>query len=174
MKKRIHDPLLTAARVILTLLMGLMIFAMVMVTIGLGAVLTVQRGEVTAKLVEAGAPATLYGWLVAALALVVGLLFLGVRFALELGRIVDSVGQGDPFRPENADRLARMGWLTLGIQAGALMLLPIAIMMQPYSDRLHVEGKLSLGGLLLALVLFILARVFRHGTTLRTELEGTV
>ena len=55
-----------------------------------------------------------------------------------------------------------------------LMGLMIAIMIQPYSDRLHVEGKISFHGLLLTLVLFILARVFRHGTTLRTELEGTV
>jgi hypothetical protein len=32
----------------------------------------------------------------------------------------------------------------------------------------------SLGGLLLALTLFILARVFRQGAAMREDLEGTV
>jgi hypothetical protein len=35
-------------------------------------------------------------------------------------------------------------------------------------------GGISFGGFLLALVLFILARVFRKGTEMREELEGTV
>jgi galactitol-specific phosphotransferase system IIC component len=38
-----------------------------------------------------------------------------------------------------------------------------------------VRTDLDLGGsLLLPLVLFILARVFRHGAAMREELEGTV
>jgi hypothetical protein len=37
-----------------------------------------------------------------------------------------------------------------------------------------VDFGLSFGGVLLALVLFILARVFRKGAEMRAELEGTV
>ena len=40
------DPLLTAARVVVGLLMGLFAFVGVIVTIGLGAILTVQRSEI--------------------------------------------------------------------------------------------------------------------------------
>ncbi|UUX98999.1 hypothetical protein [Sphingomonas sp. J315] len=38
----------------------------------------------------------------------------------------------------------------------------------------HSGVDMSFDSLVLALVLFILARVFRHGTALRDDLEGTV
>jgi hypothetical protein len=38
----------------------------------------------------------------------------------------------------------------------------------------HGGFEFSYFGLLLALVLFVIARVFREGTRLREELEGTV
>jgi hypothetical protein len=37
-------------------------------------------------------------------------------FLLDLRRIIDSVGAGDPFIPANARRLTRMGWLTLAVE----------------------------------------------------------
>jgi hypothetical protein len=171
-----NDPLLMVAQGLLVLLTGLIIFAMVMVTIGVAAVLTVQRAEILAKVAAAGAPSELYWILVAALLLVVVLLGFGLRFVIELGRIVASVRTGDPFCPANADRLARMAWLTLGIQVGTwLMILP-ALQVQPYVNTLPLRVDLQVPptGLVLALVLFILARVFRYGTALRTDLEGTV
>jgi hypothetical protein len=171
-----NDPLLMVAQGLLVLLTGLILFALVMVSMGAAAVLTVQRAEILAKVAAAGAPPGLYWTLVAALFIVVVMLGFGLRFVIELGRIVASVRTGDPFCPANADRLARMAWLTLGIQAGAwLMILP-ALQVQPYVDRLPIRVDLQLPptGLVLALVLFILARVFRHGTALRTDLEGTV
>ena len=38
----------------------------------------------------------------------------------------------------------------------------------------HFKAEMPLSGLFLALVLFILARVFREGTRMREDLEGTV
>ena len=41
-------------------------------------------------------------------------------------------------------------------------------------DRFSMEFNLTLSGLALAVILFILARVFRKGADMRAELEGTV
>ena len=37
-----------------------------------------------------------------------------------------------------------------------------------------IDAGLDIEGILLALILFILARVFRHGARMRDDLEGTV
>jgi hypothetical protein len=42
------------------------------------------------------------------------------------------------------------------------------------SGHVRIDAGISGNGLLLVLVLFILARVFRQGTAMREELEGTV
>ena len=42
------------------------------------------------------------------------------------------------------------------------------------SENLKVDFDFTLTGLLLAIVLFILARIFRHGVEMREDLEGTV
>lgn len=172
-----RDPLLTAAKVLLYIFIALFIFAMAMVAIGTGAVLTVGHGELTKALAEAGAP-TLSLWaIVGIMALVELLLFMILRFCLELRRIVLSVDDGDPFHPDNATRLSRMGWLSLAAWA---TMIPIAAIAS-WIDRtvgdaadIEVTSDVDLNGLLLALVLFILARVFRHGAQMREELEGTV
>ena len=173
-----NDPLLLAAKLIVGFAIGIMIFAMVMVGIGLGAVATVQRAELLAKLAEVGAPSSMIWLFGLALVLIFALLFLGVRFTLELSGIINSVGTGDPFQPKNGQRLGRMGWLALGIQAIGLVVAGIVRVLQPYAEKagekLDFGFGLDLGGILLALILFILARVFRQGTAMREELEGTV
>ena len=110
-----NDWLLAAAKVILALGVALLIFVVAMVLIGIGALLTVQRGEILADLARAGAPDSAYWAVVAALVLIGGLMLLALRFVLELSDIVRSVDKGDPFEPANARRLQRMGWLTVGL-----------------------------------------------------------
>jgi Protein of unknown function (DUF2975) len=107
-----------------------------------------------------------------------------VWFLVLLRRIVLSVGEGDPFIPENAERLSRMGWLVLAGQIAAIpvgaLVLWIASLVEdtPAESRiradLHSDFGFSFSSLLLMLVLFILARVFRRGASMREELEGTV
>ncbi len=174
MATHMNDKVLKLTQVLLMLLAGLLVFAMVMVGIGIGAILTVQRSEIYAMLAEAGAPATGYWVILAALALVIFLLFLGFRFIRELMHVAASVEIGEPFDPENANRIARMGWITLAVQGGSMLLLPLAIWLKSYFDDLSIEDTFSLTGFLVALVLFVLARVFRHGAEMREELEGTV
>ena len=73
-------------------------------------------------------------------------------------------------------RLSRTGWLVLAIQVAAI---PLGAVVLWLSERVKsVDADVDIGfsgnGLILALVLFILARVFRHGAAMREELEGTV
>lgn len=172
------DPLLLAAKLIVGFAIGIMIFAMVMIGLGLGALATVERAEIIGQLAKVGAPANM-AWLVAAaLALALGLLFLGVRFMIELFGIMDTVGTGDPFAPENGNRLSRMGWLAIGAQGLVLALMGVVKVLEPYAVKagkpIDLEFDLDMSGVLLVLILFILARVFRHGAAMRADLEGTV
>lgn len=176
-----RDPLLTAARILLVFLIGILAFVVIMVAIGLPAML-IFKDSVIAEMASEGIAngAQLIGPLALLMAAVIGLLALAIWFLVLLRRIVNSVGEGDPFVPINADRLRHMGWLAL---AGQLAIIPLAgiglwiaelVGDQGENIRADVDGGFSLSGLLLVLVLFILARVFRHGATMREDLEGTV
>lgn len=175
-----RDLLLDAAQVVNILCCIALIFAMVLVGIGAGAIATVGHAGLVAKLAEAGAPAFVAWLLVGALLLIEVLLYLALRFLLELRGIVSSVGEGDPFHPENARRLSRMGWIALIGQVLILPLGALATWLEPFADKLgdNIEIKTSVGfdggTILLILILFILARVFRRGAEMRDELEGTV
>ncbi|HVF38199.1 MAG TPA: DUF2975 domain-containing protein [Sphingomicrobium sp.] len=169
------DPLLTAARLFLAVVIGLLLFAATFVTIGIGAILTVQRGEIFEKIAAAGAPTSAYPIVIVGFILVLAILLLTARFLLELRRMVDSVRQGDPFRPENADRLRLMGWIAVATQLVWLVVVAIARWVDQFIEEGNGLPDTHLGsGLLLILVLFILARVFRVGSDMRDELEGTV
>ena len=118
-----------------------------------------------------GAPPTRFLWIFGPP--VVLLLTLGFQFLRTLRRIVVSVGDGDPFTTANADRLRAMTWIALAIQAISIG----AILLSVYFGGRKSEIDASMGavtGTLMALILFILARVFRVGTEMRSELEGTV
>jgi hypothetical protein len=110
----------------------------------------------------------------ALLALILVMGFLAFRWLMRLRRIIDSVEQGDAFAPVTAERLYAMGWLTVGIELLSIPAGAAAHYVTNHFDKSHVEIGLSLGGILMALVLFILARVFREGAAMREELEGTV
>ena len=95
------------------------------------------------------------------------------RFLEQLQRIIESVGAGEPFAPINADRLTRMGWLLLASQAVALLGMTVSAI-HALSEDADFSGDLSVEGLFIVVLLFILARVFRHGAAMREDLEGTV
>ena len=89
MSRSTKDPLLNVASVILALGVVLFIFVAAMVLIGLGAVLTVQRAELLARLAEAGAPDSAYWAIVVVLVLVEALMIIALRFVLELSERID-------------------------------------------------------------------------------------
>ena len=171
-----RDPLLSIARIVVGLLMGLFVFVGVIVVIGLGAILTVQRGEIVERAAAANGGAGGYPLVLIAFVLIVALMAVAFLFMRELRRMIGSVEQGDPFQPFNADRLRRMGWLTVVSQLLLVALAAIGMAFDGIRPALMAEDALNaaMGGFLLALVLFILARVFRLGAAMRDELEGTV
>ena len=90
-------------------------------------------------------------------------------------RIIDSAGAGDPFVGENADRLNRIAWLLLASQAVGFVFDNVFDMF-PAKLREHVNFgfDVSATGILAALLIFVLAQIFRRGSEMRADLEGTV
>lgn len=163
------DPLLGFTLFLLRLIMVVMGALILVGVLAIAALLLVPEQQLLPRL---SADDTIW-WVTAGAAMLVVILTLGIAFIRTLTQIILSVGEGDPFRPENADRLSRMGWIALALQGCNLVLVPVV---GAIAERIG-EGNgvdVSLDSLVLALVLFILARVFRHGTALRDDLEGTV
>jgi len=175
---RTSDPLLSGARILIYFTMGVLIFAIVMLGIGTAAIASVGRDQLLAEFAKVDAPASGIWLLGAAMILIIIMLALAFRFVQRLLEIVNSVGEGDPFNPQNADRLQAMGWLAAAWQTIALPIAAIAAWFAPYLEKAEKNADfgfgLDLGTILLILILFILARVFRKGTEMRAELEGTV
>ncbi|HEX4273155.1 MAG TPA: DUF2975 domain-containing protein [Rhizomicrobium sp.] len=108
--------------------------------------------------------------------LIAGVCFLSIFHILRLtARIIAAASNGDPFAHGNARRLTAIALLMLAVQlAGrgfdiAMTHYPAAIT-QSYS----VYFDISASGMLAVLVIFVLAQIFRRGSEMRAELEGTV
>ena len=177
-----NDLLLLAGKVIAVLLQGFMAFGAATLLVVIPAVM-LFRGDIVEGLSDgSGVPVAdlpmlpLVGVLVIAFAILAALfVFFG-----RLRAIINTVGEGDPFAPANAERLNLMAWLLLGAQVLTWPLIAVAIPLVRWADKLegvNIQGDLNgldLTGVLMVLVLFILARVFRHGAQMREDLEGTV
>jgi hypothetical protein len=166
------DLLLTIARYGLRFAIVVMGLTILIALLAIGALLFFPSQGIAEQL--AAAPAITLPVIFVAVAIATVMLTLSIRFALELGRIVRTVQQGDPFEPANADRLARMGWLALGVTISGWLLVPLAFWLEQYFEELSVGNGPELSGLVLSATLFILARVFRHGAAMRDDLQGTV
>ena len=91
--------------------------------------------------------------------------------------IVETAMAGDPFVSENAERLKRIGWLLLGVMVVEFLSSTAVAGIAPDNNIAgHIDGGdgPSLAGCLAVLLIFVLARIFRHGAEMRAELEGTV
>lgn len=100
-------------------------------------------------------------------------------FFSKLRGIIATVAAGDPFVPENADRLTVMAWLMLAVYGVQVAMGAVAGVVSKWAaqfEDFHVNGTsaLDLSALMLVITLFILARVFRRGAAMRADLEGTV
>lgn len=174
-----RDPLLlvgTAACIVLQILMAIGAAALVAGLVGVA----LFGPEIAAEAGIDGFPpdfprATLAAVMAIGLAIVVCLfLFFG-----RLRAIIGTVGEGDPFQPRNAVRLAQMAWLMLGTQVFILAAVPLGMDLARYSDaaegvQTSGDGNFDFSGLLMVVILFILARVFKQGAAMRNDLEGTV
>ena len=105
---------------------------------------------------------------------------LSFRFVQLLDQIIGSVREAEPFTSRNVRRLNKMAILALAYQ----ILFGLSFLFGgddfdfmkfgPLAGLFSTTGGLSLNSLVLALVLFVLARVFRHGAQMHDDLVGTI
>jgi len=141
-------------------------------------------------------------WMLFHMGLLEVMCIIGVLFLLLVRKISSSVSRGEPFQLLNARRLTTMGWLTviancISMKVGSLASWS-AFFQSTFTQYLSInQSHLSsppatdffksipgaaamidttfpFGGWLLALMLFMLARVLREGAILRSEIEGVV
>ena len=182
MNTRGHDPLLLAGKIVTIILQAAVGIGAAAMAVATPAALFFQ-GDIVKGIAE-GTEIPVHDLPFASLAgvLGIGFLMLAAMFVFfgKLRAIIDTVGAGEPFEPANADRLGLMAWLLLGVQALMWPLAGLAMALAEWAQR-YDEVDLDIGadsfsltGILMVLVLFILARVFRHGAAMREDLEGTV
>lgn len=176
MKLRPKDPLLAAASGIALLGQGLSVVVAGATLIAAPALFFLRDQVLTALSSEAGhaMPGSTVVAIALVLLLVAAMAACAFVFLRHLRRIIDSVGHGDPFAPLNARRLAAMAWLTLAIEGLSIPVGGIGQWLAATIKDATSDFGISVGGVLLALILFILARVFREGARMRDDLEGTV
>jgi len=174
---RPRDPLLAIGRFVVRITQAFIGLGVIALLIGLPVAILFKE-RIAAKMVAQGNPDFVFPTLAIVGVLILGgaILAMAFLFLEHLRKMIDTVGQGDPFVPENAERLTAMAWLALTIQ---LLVIPIGGLVllaarQFKPENFHFEAGLDLGGIILVITLFILARVFRKGTEMREELEGTV
>jgi len=171
-----RDPLLATVRAVLSVAM---IGAVAFTTATLGSIplALLWRTRLLAEISRRGGMAVPpeFIWLICGIFVLIALAAsLGFLFVRELRRIVDTVAEGDPFIPDNALRLRRMAWLAVAIQLIAIPAGALAGWASSIAHVRYLDIGFSLGGIFLALILFVLARIFRKGAEMRDELEGTV
>ena len=110
----------------------------------------------------------------ATLAFGIAVIVLAFQFVRKLLQIIRTVGDGDPFDTANADRLQAMAWLSLSIQIVGIVMGLIVHGLSKTLGETDMHYDLEFTSVILILLLFILARVFRRGAEMRSELEGTV
>ncbi len=171
------DPLLAAGKIMTTILQ-IMTALVTLLFVVLIPVLLFNQTDFAQAVAEAGGDDV--GMAMTAsivmLLLAAAVTSAAFHFFQLLGRIIDTVREDDPFTGENADRLGRMGWIALGFQIATFPIAALVAYLAQYvpAEDLTVDFEFSLTGVLMAIVLFILARVFKHGAAMRDDLEGTV
>lgn len=176
-----NDPLLTAARWLINFGIAVCGLVIVALTVALPALL-LNQGRFLEALKADGTTVVGSDFFVGVsftVAALIALLGLAIWFLLLLRQIVGTVAAGDPFIHDNADRLSKMGWIALGAQVfsiplGASVIWIASMVEDADSVRMDREAGFDGAGIVLVLVLFILARVFRQGARMREDLEGTV
>lgn len=141
-------------------------------TIGLMASLSGGATEISGikALADGVSPGQLVIGLAGLAVIVPGVIFI----CLQLRRILLTLIDGDPFVPENANRLSRIG---IAIAAMELLRLAVVVFVSAVPKLVGDEApRLSTQFILWISVaaLFVLSQVFREGTRLRDEEKMTI
>ncbi|MBW8881356.1 MAG: DUF2975 domain-containing protein [Asticcacaulis sp.] len=179
---RLRDPLLVVTHV--ASLLGMAgLAALAVIALGTSLLVWLIRAKMSAAM--AGIPyvdAARMPFLMSMnLLLVAAMAVAGFLFLKLLRRLVTSVAEGNPFGTDNARRLNFMAWLTVAANILAMFVGGYGVW---FAVLTHVQNPgyaatpssfaFNPIGWLLTLVLFVLARVFGQGASMRDDLEGTV
>lgn len=172
-KVRHTDPLL---RVTKGLLYAMMVLAGLVAAVATVAIPSLWLAPAHVVIEDVTLTRDVFGAATAVLALILVGAVLAILFLRQIIAIVDSVKTGSPFVPENARRLRTAAWIVLAIEGLGLLAGSVAAWIAAVipKARADMDVDLSFGWLVTALLLFILARVFDHGTRLAEDVEGTV
>lgn len=179
-----NDIVLKSARGLLIVSKWMMLFGIGVLAIGLLAIPFAYQEMLAemAKAFEKPPAPEVFGLIALIMVLAVVLLLLALFAVDRLRRIVNSVGEGNPFTHINGTRLRGIGIAAFAIQivtfVASLLAIGLVDMLgepKPGTDfNLSIDASISISGILLVLLLIILARVFDRGAEMREELEGTV
>jgi len=159
--------IMVRALIVLNLALGTLIFALF-----IGSV--IARTQVFAALGADVANARLIHGMRLIMVIGVGSAPLAHILLTRLLAIVETVRLGDPFVAGNAARLQTTAWALLGLELLHLAVGAVGAAASSESQPLDIGWDFSITGWLAVLLLFVLARVFDHGTRMRDDLEGTV
>ncbi len=102
-------------------------------------------------------------------------LFALLSLVLLMAARIVKTADSDPFIADNARRLMQIGWLLAAMQVVGLAAdMVMSLFPEEISDHVHAGFDLSPIGVLAVLLIFVLAQIFRRGSEMRSELEGTV
>ena len=113
-----NDLLLLAGKIITFIMQGALAIAAIALAIATPALLIFRNTVIEEFATEVGNPEVAFPLLQLAGVMLIGLAIVAMLFVFfgTLRKIIATVGEGDPFAPENADWLSLMGWLMLGVQ----------------------------------------------------------
>jgi hypothetical protein len=172
--------LFTVTRVLLRIAIGVCFFLIAVLALAMGALALAAAGLFHLPIPPNEMHGLSMAQILSAASLVIGggvvCIALAAWMFILTARIVDTASTGDPFVAKNADRLNHIACLLLVIEAVGLTvdtlmnLFPANI-----TDNVSVGyDGFSAAGVLAALLIFVLAQIFRRGSEMRAELEGTV
>jgi hypothetical protein len=159
--------IIVRALIVLNLVVGTLVFALFIASV-------IARDQVFASLGADVANASLIRGMRLIMVIGVGSAPLAHILLTRLLAIVETVRLGDPFVAGNAARLQTTAWALLGLELLHLAVGAIAAAASSASQPLDIGWNFTITGWLAVLLLFVLARVFDHGTRMRDDLEGTV
>lgn len=168
MTEQLH-PVMRSALVLMRLLIVLNLIALAFLVLILAASFT---DIVASALTKTHPKAALEPMLLSVrAAMAIGILMVPFVHLLltRLKSIVETVRAGDPFVPSNARHLQTTAWCLLAIQ-----LLDLGFGAVSLAADEPFGWNFSLTGWIAVILLFVLAKVFEQGTTMRDELAGTV
>ena len=107
---------------------------------------------------------------------VLGLAVVALNYSVltRLLAIVETVRVGDPFVAANAERLQAIAWALLALQLLSIVIGAIGKSVSTPAHPVDLDAGFSINAWLAVLLTFLLARVFKAGTLMRDDLEGTI